>query len=150
MMSVTTVIETGILPSGSLPSGHNNRLSATIFPPGFVMKLRAEAPDMCKSTTSQGSMRSSMWSSLFSESSVPSDVAFYRRASWLEEYAQQRARVLDDRSMERRRIRAENRPRLISYLLQLLPCTRPKQKQQANVLECGSSRASLESMLKVG
>ncbi|CAD5216307.1 unnamed protein product [Bursaphelenchus xylophilus] len=119
------------------------------------MKLRtndsAFGSEMYKSTSSRGSVRSSLWSSLFSESNVPSDVAFYRRASWLEEYANQRAQYLDDKSVERRRIREQNRPRLINYLIRLLPCTRPKQKHSEgnNKLQgSDSSRTSLNSMLQ--
>jgi hypothetical protein len=85
------------------------------------------------------------------ESNTPSDVAFYRRASWLEEYAMHRVRSMEDRSEAKKREAATSRRSGFSYFLtSCLPCStraNPPSKHRKSV--AFSSQTSLTSMLEV-
>lgn len=95
-----------------------------------------------------------MWtSSLVSgdSSNVPSDVAFYRRASWLEEYASRKLRSIENRSEAKRKRKAETRRSGIGgFLIACLPCAGPKNRLGADQKSVAySSQTSLTSMLEV-
>lgn len=85
------------------------------------------------------------------DSNTPSDVAFYRRASWLEEYAMHRVRSIENRSEARKREEAATKKSgLGNFLTSCLPCSsraKPLAKQRRSVVF--SSQTSLTSMLEV-
>lgn len=93
-----------------------------------------------------------MWTSsmISADSNTPSDVAFYRRASWLEEYAMHRVRSMEDRSEARKREAAASRRSFSTFLTACLPCSSPSKplpKHRKSV--AFSSQTSLTSMLEV-
>jgi hypothetical protein len=85
------------------------------------------------------------------DSNTPSDVAFYRRASWLEEYALNRLRSIEDRSEARKQeAAAAKRSSLGNFLTSCLPCTKRNAQQQRQKRSVAfSSQTSLTSMLEV-
>ncbi|KAI6198418.1 hypothetical protein M3Y99_01875700 [Aphelenchoides fujianensis] len=108
---------------------------------------------MSRSHLDTSSLTASMWtSSLVSgdSSNVPSDVAFYRRASWLEEYASRKLRSIENRSEAQRKRAAETRRSGFGKLLTAcLPCAAPKNRLGADQKSVAfSSQTSLTSMLE--
>ncbi|KAI6184471.1 hypothetical protein M3Y97_00599800 [Aphelenchoides bicaudatus] len=109
-------------------------------------------PLMKRSGLDTNSLAASLWTSsmVSADSNTPSDLAFYRRASWLEEYALHRLRSIEDRSEAKKQQAVENRRSAFgSFLTSCLPCTKksvqPRLKKRSIAF---SSQTSLTSMLE--
>ncbi|KAI6196584.1 hypothetical protein M3Y94_01126800 [Aphelenchoides besseyi] len=97
------------------------------------------------------SLTTSIWtSSLISgDSNVSSDIAFYRRASWLEEYGTKKLQSIENRSAVKRQ-QASKRTIFGTFLTFCLPCSGNKKRRlgQDGRSVAFSSQTSLTSMLE--
>ncbi|KAI6179303.1 hypothetical protein M3Y98_00595800 [Aphelenchoides besseyi] len=97
------------------------------------------------------SLTTSMWTSslISADSNVSSDIAFYRRASWLEEYGTKKLLSIENRSAIKQAAKSK-RTIFGTFLTFCLPCSGNKKRRlgQDGRSVVFSSQTSLTSMLE--